>query len=49
MYFYDLWSVQPGDGIVFNLSYIMQNEQNNLGIEHKNNCLGRSKHLVEFS
>ena len=24
-------------------------KQNNLGIEHKNNCLGRSKHLVEFS
>ena len=24
-------------------------KQNNLEIEHKSNCLGRSKHLVEFS
>ena len=25
------------------------NKQNNLEIEHKINCLGRSKQLVEFS
>jgi hypothetical protein len=34
--------------LVFNLSCIMQKEQNNLGIEHKSNYFGRSKHLKEF-